>query len=202
MVSQSHIDRSTQQEKIKTEGKDKNLAELIANSGTKQLNSYGQLGGSLNLLHYISIAAYTAKIQTISQTTTKICERMLCATSPATAARFIRSWAASYHSLSVFGRLDWKWGQHQGIIRLHEYMVLSDTTEYSQQFYNLLQGDREVGGDVSSQYHTTSLSTLHRPQHPRCTFQYVIQVTPYYNFVLSFYTSTCTTAVTVYLEVV
>ena len=150
----THIEKSALHEKHAAEGSDKNLAELIAHSGTKTPLSYGALGGSINVLHYISIAAYAAKHQSISQVANKICERTLCPSSPATVDRYLRSWAASYQSLSVFGRLEWKLGKHRAILRLHEYMALPSSTEYSLEFYRLLAGQGEKGGDVSSHLHT------------------------------------------------
>ena len=150
----SHIEKSALHEKQKAEGADKNIAELIAHSGPKNPLSYGALGGSLNVLHYLSIAAYTAKHQTIMQVANRISERSLCAGSPVLVVRFLRSWAASYNSLSVFGRLEWKLGKHRGILRAHQYAALPDSLEHSSEYYRLLAGEGEVGGDVSSHIHT------------------------------------------------
>ena len=150
----SQINRSIQHERNKAEGTDKNLAEYISHTGTKTPNSYGTLGGSLNILLHLSIASHSAKQQTITQVANRIAERSICAGSPVTVIRFLKSWAANYHSLSIFGKLEWKWGKFRAILRANEYAAFTDTTEYSNQFNALLAGDGERGGDVSAHLHT------------------------------------------------
>ena len=150
----SQIQQSVQHEKIKAAASDKHLAELVAQTGTKLPFSYGASGGSLNVLNHLSIAAYKAKHQTIMQMASRVCDRSLCAGSSATAYRYVRTWAATYQALATFGKLEWSLGQDRAIIRAREYAAIPDTTEYSAEYYRLLAGDGQLGGDVSAHRHS------------------------------------------------
>ena len=150
----SQILQSAQHEKTKAAASDKHLAELVAQTGTKVPFSYGASGGSLNVLNHLSIAAYKAKHQTIMQMASRVSDRSLCAGSSATAYRYVRTWAATYQALAIFGKLEWSLGQDRASIRAREYAAIPDTTEYSAEYYRLLSGDGQLGGDVSAHRHS------------------------------------------------